>query len=171
MQKYATIFGNSSYSIYDNLAYETGFELAKRGYTIVNGGYGGIMEASSKGAKEIKGKTIGITLSKFRSGINNYIDEIIEKDNLLDRIDTLINMGSVYIIFPGGTGTLAELSIICEFINKGFKKPRKIFIHNFWRPVYDLLKIYSIDQKTKESAILKYVIFFNKLQDIISNLT
>ena len=38
--------------------------LAEKGYTVVNGGFGGTMEDISRGAKEAGGRTIGVTYYK-----------------------------------------------------------------------------------------------------------
>lgn len=42
------------------LAYEVGSEIAKKGYVLICGGRGGVMEAACKGAKKNKGLTVGI---------------------------------------------------------------------------------------------------------------
>ena len=84
--KKITIFGSSqpklSSETYED-ARKIGFAIAKAGWTVINGGYGGVMEASALGAKEAGGATIGITTQTFVArGIlpNPYIDtEIIVK--------------------------------------------------------------------------------------------
>ncbi len=58
-----SIFGSSrprpGESEYDE-AFELGKEIARAGYTVCNGGYEGIMEASSRGAEESGGSAIGV---------------------------------------------------------------------------------------------------------------
>ena len=63
-RKIVTVFGSSRPGEGDEeylLAYEVGKNLALNGFTVCNGGYAGIMEASARGAKEAGGKTIGVT--------------------------------------------------------------------------------------------------------------
>jgi len=43
------------------LARALGAELASRGFVVYSGGYGGVMEVVSRGAKESGGRTLGIT--------------------------------------------------------------------------------------------------------------
>ena len=100
-------------------AYEVGFLLAKGGYTVVNGGYGGTMLASARGAKEGLGKTIGVTTDEF-PGLekNEFIDQEIRKPTWRDRLFQLIALGDGFVILDGGTGTLAELAVVLEMGNK-----------------------------------------------------
>ena len=63
-KKIITIFGTSRARPGDStftLAYETGALLAKAGFTVANGGYGGTMLAAAKGAAEARGEIIGVT--------------------------------------------------------------------------------------------------------------
>ena len=50
-----------------------GRELAVRGYQVCSGGYGGVMEAASRGAKEAGGRTVAVTCGFFRAKANEWI--------------------------------------------------------------------------------------------------
>lgn len=123
-------------------AYHVGLVLGQAGFAIANGGYAGIMEASAKGAKEAGVKTIGVTCTAFkRSRPNAYIDQEIQTPSLRDRLEKLIELGSGYVVLPGGTGTLTELAYTWELLNKGFLTDRTLVIMgDFWLPVVDLVK-------------------------------
>ena len=54
-----------------------GAELARRGFVVCTGGYGGVMEAVSRGAKEAGGRTIGVTAAVFSARANTWVDEEI----------------------------------------------------------------------------------------------
>ncbi len=144
MTKIVTIFGSARVKegeLEYKSAFELGKALAETGFMICNGGYGGIMEASAKGAKSVGGKTIGVIVDTFSRTPNNYIDEAIIKNNLLERLQKLIELGDAYIVLKGGTGTLAELAIAWEFMNKGLMEEKPIIIlNNFWEPVVKTLK-------------------------------
>jgi len=130
--------GESAYE----LAYRMGKLLARGGFAIVNGGYGGTMLASAKGAAENGGKTIGVTCSAFASAAaNEYISRTIVTKSLDERLDTLIKLAQAYIILPGGTGTLLELAKVWELKNKGFLREQKpiILLGEFWKPLVDLV--------------------------------
>ncbi len=147
-ERIITVFGSyepkAGSAKYDQ-AYQVGYELAQAGFVIANGGYAGTMEASAKGAKEAHGATIGVTCRAFeRSKANEYIDREIETDNLRQRLDKLIELGSGYVVLPGATGTLTELAYAWEMINKGFSAGRVLVIMgSFWQPVVDLVESVS----------------------------
>jgi len=126
-----TIFGSSQAKAGETdyeMARELGKALAEAGYTVCNGGYGGIMEASARGAKEAGGRTIGVTTEDFGVPANLWIDEEVRMKKWHKRLFRLIELGDGYVVFDGGTGTLVELFIVWEMSNKKFiKKPIVIF--------------------------------------------
>ena len=84
--KVISIFGTSrakpGEDVYE-LAFELGRELVGAGFAIANGGYGGTMEASARGAIRAGGHTIGVTCSIWRSRPNQHIREVIERENVV----------------------------------------------------------------------------------------
>ncbi len=144
-RKIVTVFGSSRLSEGDEeywLAYEVGKNLALHGFTVCNGGYAGIMEASARGAKEAGGKTIGVTFkNNFKKNVNHWIDEEMFQPTLLERMMKLVELGNAYVVLKGGTGTLLELAAVWEFINKGLLKEKPIVIvGDFWDGVIETLR-------------------------------
>ena len=129
--------GDSRYS----LAREVGRQLAELGYTIANGGYGGTMEASARGAKAAGGSTIGVMCSIWSSEPNRYIDERVETTSLLDRLAKLIELGTGgYVVLPGATGTLVELATVWEMICKKLLPRRPLVcVGGFWQPLIEMM--------------------------------
>jgi len=129
--------GQKAYEV----ARAVGRTLGQLGYTVVNGGYGGTMEASARGAREAGGSTVGVTCRVWSSPPNEYIDEVIQTAGLTERIGTLIELGrSGYVVLPGATGTLAELAWVWELACKGLAPPRPIVcLGDFWRPLVALM--------------------------------
>lgn len=116
------IFGSSAGPPEDlERAHQLGRALAQAGFGVLNGGYGGTMEASAAGAREAGGHTVGVTCRTFafRSGANPHIQEVVETESLTARIETLLTRASAYVVLPGGNGTLAELSLAWEHVRKG----------------------------------------------------
>lgn len=147
MKKIITLFGSSrpkpgtpDY----RLARRVGFALACSGFTLCNGGYGGTMEASAKGAKEAGGKTIGITFAKQGLHANRYIDRTERKTTLLGRLERLVQIADGYLVFKGGTGTLLEVALILEMTHKKFSPPKPmVFMGNFWRKTVETARLES----------------------------
>ncbi len=144
MKKVISIFGSSRPRERDPEYVEAlniGRALAKAGFIVCNGGYGGIMEASARGAKEAGGETIGVTVATFARMANQWIDKEIKMPTLVERIETLVNTADGYVIVKGGTGTLLELAYVWEFINKRFIPEKPIIIvGEFWGKVVETLK-------------------------------
>ena len=103
-----TVFGSGMVTPTDALyetAVATGRVIAEAGFALCNGGYGGTMEASARGARDAGGHTIGVTCSIFgRGGPNPFINQEIPTTSLFERLDHLIQRGDAYVVFPGGTG-------------------------------------------------------------------
>jgi uncharacterized protein (TIGR00725 family) len=122
-------------------ARELGWALASKGLTVCTGGYGGVMEAASRGAKDAGGRTLAITASFFQSKANQWVDEEIRVDTWDRRLFELIRRGDAWVVCKGGTGTLVELAMIWEMLNKGVL-PHKPFVvfGDFWKPVIDRVR-------------------------------
>ncbi len=132
------VAGDSAYT----LACDIGKMLARAGFAIANGGYGGTMEAAAKGAAEAGGEVIGVTCSAFKRGrANRYVTREIVTASLDERLDTLINLGRAYVVLPGGTGTLLELAKVWELKNKGFLPSARpvILTGEYWDPLVDIV--------------------------------
>ena len=105
-----------------------GKALAEKGFTVVNGGYGGTMEASARGAKEHGGKTIGVVSRFFGKEANRWIDRKVEVGSLVDRLMELVSLADGYVILKGGTGTLLELASVWEFMNKSVIEEKPVVV-------------------------------------------
>ena len=145
MNKTVTIFGSSrpdpDHEEYLH-AMSLGRALAESGFVVCNGGYGGIMEASARGAREAGGHTVGVTISSFGGrSPNPWIAEVDERPSLIERMMRLIEKGDAYIVLKGGTGTLLELAAVWELMNKAQMKVKPIIVlGSFWNGVVDTLK-------------------------------
>lgn len=92
-----------------------GSRCAAQGYDVVTGGYGGAMEAASRGAVQAGGRVIGVTapdLFPTRSGANSYVSNEIRAKSLTERIGILADLADGAIVLPGSIGTIAELVIV-----------------------------------------------------------
>lgn len=139
------VFGSGAAPAADlERARRLGRALAEAGYGILNGGYGGTMEASAAGAREAGGIAVGVTCRAFtfRSGPNPHLSEVVEAPTLTARIETLLTRAAGYVVLPGGNGTLAELSLAWEHLRKGLLPERPLVVwKDPWRRIVDLLEV------------------------------
>ncbi len=84
--KIVTIFGGSKCTE-NSLEYlqakELGARLAEAGFTICTGGYLGVMEAASRGAREKGGRVFGIVMNQFKGEPNRYLTDKVATDHFL----------------------------------------------------------------------------------------
>lgn len=112
-----TVFGASRPQPGD-VEYEVGMrlgqDLARAGHVVVTGGYGGLMEAVSRGAREAGGHTIGVTVPTAfpdRDGANRWVLEEITAADLPSRIQVLIGLADAAVALPGSLGTFTEITM------------------------------------------------------------
>ncbi|MCO6175910.1 TIGR00730 family Rossman fold protein [Flavobacterium sp. NRK F10] len=107
-----TVFGSARLKednpFYDK-ARKLGAEIAKLGYTVMTGGGGGIMEAANRGAKDVKGSSIGCNIIlPMEQKQNDYLDKYVNIELFFVRKELLRKYSLAFIVFPGGFGTLDE---------------------------------------------------------------
>ncbi len=99
------------------------------------------MEAVSRGAAEAGGRVVGVTARSFPSRANRWVQEEIVVETWRDRLFRLIELGRGYVALPGGTGTLAEIAVVSEMLNKGQLAPRPlVLLGEFWKPMITLIQ-------------------------------
>jgi uncharacterized protein (TIGR00730 family) len=143
-RKVVTVFGSSRPQAGDAqyaIAQALGGELAAKGFIVCSGGYGGVMEAVSRGAKQGGGRTLAVTAQFFKARANRWVDEEIQMKTWQERLFELIKRGNGYVACPGGTGTLVELAVVWEMINKrAIPKKPLVVLGDFWRPVVERVR-------------------------------
>ena len=118
------------------MAYQLGGLLAKNGHAVITGGGPGIMEAASHGAYEIGGRTIGLNITLLHEQFPNpYLTDCITFEYFFARKVSLAMAAKVFVFFPGGFGTMDELTeILCLMQeNKMPKMPVFLIGKAFWK--------------------------------------
>jgi uncharacterized protein (TIGR00725 family) len=118
-------------------ARELGRLLAQKGFAVCTGAYGGTMEAVSRGVKDAGGKTYGVTADFFSAAkANQWVDVEVRVKTWQERMFEIIRLADGFVACRGGTGTLAELAVAWEMINKAVM-PAKPFVAlgDFWEPI------------------------------------
>ncbi len=133
-----TIFGSARLkqdNKYCQMAYQLGAELAKNGHAVITGGGPGIMEAASKGAYEIGGRSVGFNIKLSHEQFPNpYLSECYTFEYFFARKVSLAMAAKVFVFFPGGFGTMDEISeILCLMQeNKMPRMPMFLIGTDYW---------------------------------------
>ena len=143
-EKIVTVFGSSRPREGDadyEEARALGRSLAKHGLAVCTGGYGGVMEGISRGAKEAGGKTYGVTAEFFRRSANEWVDTEVRMKTWEERLFELIRLADGFAVCKGGTGTLVELAVVWEMLNKSVMTGKPIaVVGHFWQPILDRVR-------------------------------
>jgi hypothetical protein len=137
-RRIVTVFGSAQVEpgspAYEE-AREVGRLLAQAGLAVCSGGYAGVMEGVSRGAKETGGTAIGVTTSHFATRApNRWLDREICKPTYLERMQTMVEMGQAYLVLQGGVGTLSEIGVVWSLLTTRSIPPRPfVLLRNPWQ--------------------------------------
>lgn len=157
-------------------AYQVARELALQGFTIINGGGPGIMDAATQGAESVHGKTIAVTMkhaatTHFEGRYVRNLDKVDRErvaNNYIERMFGLIEESDVFVVFRGGSGTLSELGTIWVLANiyYGHHKPFLLYGSYWWEIIDSLSKHMNLD--AQELDVLKIV---ESKEEVLSAIT
>lgn len=134
-----TVFGSARLpqdNKYCKMAHELGGLLAKNGHAVITGGGPGIMEAANHGAYEIGGRSIGLNITlAHEQHPNPYLTDCVTFEYFFARKVSLAMSAKVFVFFPGGFGTMDELSEILCLMQEGKMPKMPVFLigKDFWR--------------------------------------
>lgn len=110
--------------------------LAEAGFTICTGGYLGVMEAASRGAREKGGRVFGVVLNQFKSEPNRYLTDKVATNHFYDRLQNLIDRSVGFIALRGGMGTVSEVALVWNKLQTGVINRRPlVLLGDYWRNV------------------------------------
>jgi len=171
MDKIVTIFGGSKCnegSIEYEQAREVGKLLAEAGYMICTGGYLGVMEAASRGARESSGRVLGIVMNQFKAEPNRFLTDKVATPHFYERLQQLISRSVGFIAIRGGMGTVTEVSLVWNKLQTGVIEKRPlVLLGDCWRPIIksfqenlvvsdaDVNLLYFVDSADEAVRIIK----------------
>lgn len=140
-EKIVTIFGGSrckENSEEYKEAKELGSRLAEAGFTICTGGYLGVMEAASRGAREKGGRVFGILMNEFKYEPNRYLTDKVASKHFYERLQSLIMRSVGFVALRGGMGTVSEISLVWNKLQTGVIDKRPIvLVGDCWKKVVE----------------------------------
>ena len=110
-----------------DLARMVGALAAQRGWTVLCGGLGGVMEAASRGASENGGLVVGLLPGERRGEGNSHLDVELPTNMGHGRNVVIAQSSDVLIAVGGGYGTLSEMAL-------GLKMGKPVVSLRSWKP-------------------------------------
>jgi hypothetical protein len=120
-----------------------GRAFGERGWAIVTGGGGGVMEGANRGAQEGGGLSVGFNIVlPHEQAPNPYLDIEYTFDHFYARKVCFVKPSEGFVIFPGGFGTLDELYEALTLIQTGkvLHFPVVLFDSDFWGEMIDWIR-------------------------------
>jgi len=135
------------------LAEQAGAAIAAHGWTIMTGGYGGLMAAASRAAAVAGGKVIGLPMSGWTDlKPNEWNDELRWSDTYPERLAHLLSADAV-VVLDGGIGTLSEAAVVWAALQTEAAAPDLVFLGAGWPPVLQSLAVH-LAIKEKDLALV-----------------
>lgn len=169
-----TVFGSARFKEghpeYER-AREMGALLARDGYTVVTGGGPGIMEAASRGAKEVGGSTVGCNIVlPHEQSPNPYLDRVVTFYYFFVRKVMLVKYSYAFIIMPGGLGTLDEMTEAITLIQTGklYDFPVILVGSEYWKGFYDWVENTLVTEGTVSREDLDFIHITDEPKDAMN---
>lgn len=131
---------------YRSAAAELGRWIAGHGHRLIYGGSKiGLMGVLAESAVRAGGDVVGVEPEFFIQQEVQYEDitELITAQTMPERKKIMIDLGDAFIAFPGGTGTLEEISEVISRLKLGLlSSEKKCILYNlygFYDPLIALL--------------------------------
>jgi uncharacterized protein (TIGR00730 family) len=112
------------------LAYGLGRALGEAGANVMTGGYGGVMEACSRGAREAGANVVGVTVELFeaRGPVNRWVSERVHTPDLFERLRVILERADGFVVAPGSVGTLTELFLTWTLLSVRGRPPAPLVL-------------------------------------------
>ncbi len=118
-------------------AREVGRRLAEAEFDVVTGGYGGLMAAVGRGAREAGGHVIGLPMTGWTHLTpNDWNVELRWAADYPARLAALLECRAV-VALDGGVGTLSELALVWAAAQTEEGMPRIVAVGERWRLILD----------------------------------
>ncbi len=127
---------------YYKLAVQTAKAIARKGFAVITGGGGGVMEAANRGAQQAKGISCGLSIQlPFEANVNSFIDRKYDMHYryFFVRKVMFIRYAQGYVFFPGGVGTMDEMFEALTLIQTEKIHPFPIYLMgtSYWKGLMD----------------------------------
>ena len=168
-----SIFGSSRIkqdNPYYRAAEKTAFLLVKAKYAVITGGGPSIMEAGNKGALRAGGKSVGLNIDlPFEQKPNSYINHLVSFHYFFCRKVCFVKYAKAFVIFPGGYGTLDELSESITLIQTQRMQQFPVILYgsDYWKGLLDWFKSSVLSENCIERKDLDIVQVADKPEDVI----
>ncbi|MFZ6770207.1 TIGR00730 family Rossman fold protein [Undibacterium sp. Di26W] len=142
-----TIFGSARIKP-DNPYYLSCVDLSRRlsdeGFAVISGGGPGIMEAANKGAFEGASPSVGLNIElPHEQRTNPWQNISLSFRHFFARKVAFVKYADAYVVYPGGFGTMDEVSEVLTLIQTGKTRHIPVILvgTSFWSGLLEWIKV------------------------------
>ena len=154
-------------------ARELGGLLVKAGYGVITGGGPGIMEAAGRGAFEAGGVSVGLNIElPHEQHPNPYQNTSLSFRYFFIRKLCFLKYSTAVIVYPGGFGTIDELSEVMTMIqtHKINLIPLILVDRKFWQGFFDWVRGTLVTEGMIDAEDLNFIRLVDTAQEAVSYL-
>ena len=160
--------GNAPF--FKEAVHELGLWIGTNGNTLVYGGSkSGLMGELAESVLQAGGKVIGVEPQFFIDAgfVYDEITELITTKDMSERKAKMIELGDVFIAFPGGTGTLEEITEVMSKVSlKHLDAPCILYnLNGYYDSLKQLLK-HMIEMDLSSEEKQEGIYFAEDLEEI-----
>ncbi|MDR0588279.1 MAG: TIGR00730 family Rossman fold protein, partial [Burkholderiales bacterium] len=161
------MFGSARVTEVDPM-YEKAMRVARKlsdaGFNVITGGGPGIMEAGNRGAYFGQKKSVGLNIAlPNEQSANPYQHLSLNFNYFFTRKTMFARFSCAYVVFPGGFGTIDELTEILTIVqtNKAPRAPIILVERAFWRGLFDWVRDQPLAREYLSDTDLDLVSFID----------
>lgn len=122
--------------------------VAARGLTLVYGGSSrGLMGEAARAARAASGRVIGVMPRHLagRERVAADLDELHLVDTLAERKQRMADLADLFVVLPGGVGTLDEALEMITWYDVGLARKPTLFVdvEGFWQPFATMMAAFG----------------------------
>ena len=142
-----TIFGSARTKPEDKyyqLCVDLSRRLSDQGFAVISGGGPGIMEAANKGAYEGASPSVGLNIElPHEQRTNPWQNISLSFRHFFARKVAFVKYADAYVVFPGGFGTMDEVSEVLTLIQTGKTRHIPVILvgTSFWSGLLEWIRV------------------------------
>lgn len=151
-------------------ARELGERLATEGFAVITGGGPGLMEAANRGAHDARGTSVGLTIElPHEQETNQYVNLEVNFRYFFARKLMFVRYASGFVTFPGGFGTLDELTEALTLIQTAKIQHFPLILTGaeYWKPFVDWVSSRLVGDGLISSDDLDLMFVTDDLDEIV----